>query len=194
MRRDVCYFFPVSVDQLYNAYLAAASNSRFRRDCNQEPYHTLGFGLNFSMKYNFNGGGCILRFIPCEGGSAVNMRFSIAQLAGARYEKYAQDLTDTVASLLGVYGQRVSIDVEYFLAPENQIGPTMEPMASPAEQSAQNSQTVNTCPNCGRTVSDSDKFCMSCGTALSATNKICANCGTQLPCDAAFCSACGNKV
>lgn len=48
MRRDLCYYFAADVCSVYNAYLMAAGNQQFRRECRQEPYHTLGFGLNFS--------------------------------------------------------------------------------------------------------------------------------------------------
>lgn len=196
MRRDICYFFPVSVDRLYNAYLSAATNSRFRRECNEEPYHTLGFGLNFSMKYNFNGGGCTVRFIPWEGGSAVTLRFTIAQLAGARYEKYAQDLTDAAAAVLGVAGQKTDIDVEIFVAPENKVVPAADPISAPVVTPVipQTALDENVCPNCGKSVDSSDKFCSACGTPIKVEKKFCTNCGKEASLDAAFCSECGNKL
>lgn len=192
MRRDICYFFPVSVDRLYNAYLTAATNSRFRRECNEEPYHTLGFGLNFSMKYNFNGGSCILRFIPCQGGSAVNLRFTIAQLMGARYEKYAEDLTGDASAVLGVAGKRVDIDVEIFMMPQNQVVAASAPVVAPA--TIQNVVNNNVCHNCGKIVEASDKFCSGCGTPLASAKKFCTKCGKEVSFDAAFCSECGNKL
>ena len=73
------------------------------------------------MKYNFNGGSCTIRFIPVEGGSAVNLRFSLAQLAGGRYEKYARDLTDEVIALLGVTPVCADIDINAFLSPQNRV-------------------------------------------------------------------------
>ena len=191
MRRDVCYYFPVGVEQLYNAYLTAATNPRFRRDCNQEPYHTLSFGLNFSMKYNFNGGSCTVRFISWQNGSAVNLRFSIAQLAGARYEKYAQDLTDDAIKVLGISGQKADIDVELFVSSENKIIDTPKPAdTSPSIQSA----IAKVCPNCSKEVKETDKFCSSCGTPLSVQKRFCSNCGKEVLKEAAFCSNCGNKL
>ena len=115
MRRDVCYFFSADVVSVYNSYMTAATNSRFRRNCNQEPYHTISFGLNFSMKYNMNGGACTIHFIPYHGGTAVDLRFSVAQVAGARYEKYAKDLTSAAMDVLGVPAQLFSLNIDEFL-------------------------------------------------------------------------------
>lgn len=175
MRRDICFIFPVDVATLYNAYLTAASNDRFRRECAQEPYHTLSFGLNFSMKYNFNGGACTLRFMPINGGSAVNMRFAIAQLAGARYERYAKDLTEAAGAVIGVMGAPANIDVEEFLKPANQVtpqathaAPAPAPVAAPTP-----APSPAPAPNKG---------------------KFCTKCGQNLPQNALFCSSCGNKL
>lgn len=202
MRRDICYFFAVDVQTLYNAYLTVAQNDKFRRSCGQEPYHTLSFGLNFSMKYNFNGGACTLRFIPCQGGSAVNMRFSIAQAAGARYEKYAKDLTDGVTALLGIAAMKSEINVETFLAPENKVyaQPAAAPQPASAPQAAapcapdQNEADVKRCANCGKPIKDGDKFCSGCGQAIISNKRFCTQCGKETVADAVFCSACGNKL
>lgn len=123
MRRDICHFYPADVKTVYNGYLAVLGNDKFDRECHQEPYHTLGFGLNFSMKYNFNGGGCNIHFMPYNNGTAVDLRFTLAQLAGARYEKYDRDLTDGVQKELGIFASDIRIDVEEFLKPQNQITP-----------------------------------------------------------------------
>lgn len=208
MRRDICYFFPVSVDRVYNAYLTAATNARFRRECNQEPYHTLGFGLNFSMKYNMNGGACTIRFIPHMNGTAINLRFSIAQLAGARYEKYAIDLTNEAAAVLGVPSQNIKIDVNAFLSPENKViaagqpAPQGQPMNAPQQNFAPQGQPMNAqqvpfvpqpapapaepqpasgivCTNCNNPLGERDKFCGKCGTPAPKKKKICQNCGTE---------------
>lgn len=210
MRRDICYFFAVDVQTLYNAYLTVAQNDKFRRSCGQEPYHTLSFGLNFSMKYNFNGGACTLRFIPCQGGSAVNMRFSIAQAAGARYEKYAKDLTDGVTALLGIAAMKSEISVETFLAPENKAYAPNEaaapqtaatpqvaaavPQAAAPSAPVQNEANMKCCANCGKPVKDGDKFCSGCGQPVATIKRFCTQCGKEAPDDAAFCSACGNKL
>ncbi len=198
MRRDVCYFYPVSVDKLFNAYYTAATNAKFRREPNVEPYHTMSFGLNFSVKYNFNGGSCTLRFIPYQNGSAINLRFSIAQLYGARYEKYANDLSHDAAAVLGVAPQLVKIDVEHFLAPNNMVSATV--------QNAESSKPIvevnepkkeNLCANCGKALEEGAKFCIYCGSAVAEkqnAKRFCTNCGAEAKEGAAFCMKCGNKL
>ena len=217
MRRDVCYMFPVSVERLYKAYLAAATNDRFRREPEEKPYHTMSFGLNFSMKYNFNGGACTLRFMPYQGGSAVNMRFSIAQLVGARYEKYAQDLTETAAKILDSMWRTADINVDDFMLPQNMItpngprtlpaaayrpepapayqpepAPAYKPEPAPAPQPAVPAQRV--CAQCGKTIRDGDRFCTGCGHPVAPAERFCGKCGAKAARDAAFCGACGNKL
>lgn len=190
MRRDICFVFPVDVARLYNAYLTVATNNRFRRECHQEPYHTLQFGLNFSMKYNFNGGSCTLRFMPVDGGSAVNMRFSLAQLAGARYEKYAKDMTDEVIAVLGVMPARANIDVEAFLAQNGTVAAPVAPAApvasAPVGYAAPNPAPAYTAPapNPGyiapAPTQTGFKFCTNCGQKHTLDANFCTNCGTRM--------------
>lgn len=213
MRRDICYFYPVSVDALFDGYYTAATNDKFRREPEIEPYFKMSFGLNFSMKYNFNGGACTLRFMPYQNGSAVNLRFSIAQLAGARYENYAKDLAYDVAQVLGVLPQLIEIDVEYFLMPQNQITadqivdtepvleptPVCEPVEVPATEPAPTPVNASniTCKNCGATLDDNSKFCHLCGTAVAPKEpepKFCSQCGTKTKDGALFCTNCGTKI
>lgn len=205
MRRDVCYFFPTDVRSVYNAFMAAATNQQFRRQCNQQPYHTISFGLNFSMKYNMNGGSCTLHFMPMQGGTGVDLRFSIAQLAGARYERYATDLSNTVAAILRMPAQRIVPNVDDFLKPENQITPdklsaekpalpeaTAEPV-KPAEP-AKPTTPGKFCSQCGTALEPGDKFCNGCGTPVANAEKTCPSCGAKAKPQAAFCSNCGQKL
>ncbi len=204
MRRDICYFFPVSVETLFNAYLTAAKNPPFERGCKEEPFHTFSFGLNFSVKYNMNGGSCTVRFIPCEGGSAVNLRFTIAQALGARYEKYAEDLTSYAERILNVNGQRSGIDVEEFVKPENKIysassasQPVFQSAPQPAPQQASQAAPAKSggfCPECGTSVMENASFCSECGTKLKKAPTSCPNCGTITPEGAKFCHSCGAKL
>lgn len=191
MRRDLCYFYPVDVCTLYNVYLTAASNPPFDKTCKQTPYHTISFGLNYSLKYNMNGGACTLHFIPWQNGSAINMRFSIVQSLGARYKAYAEDLNNCVAKLLGIPGKETAIDVELFLDPRNQVAiapgmmppppaqpvPVAQPMAArqqpypPVQQSAfpqaqPPAPKINFCPQCGAPVQGVANFCNKCGKDL----------------------------
>ena len=212
MRRDVCYFFQTDVKTLYQGYLTAANNEPFRRECREEPYHTLTFGLSFSMKYNFNGGSCTLHFIPYNGGAAIDLRFSIAQLAGARYEKYAQDLTDCAVRVMGVPGSRLQIPVDVFTQESNKVyahpqpsvvasapaapapvaapAPAPTPVASPVPAPAP-APVAATAPVV------SGITCNICGKALTAGDRFCSDCGTPVPPPAPakrFCSQCGQQV
>ncbi len=164
MRRDLCYYFAADVCSVYNAYLMAAGNQQFRRECRQEPYHTLSFGLNFSMKYNMNGGSCTIHFIPYQNGTAVDLRFSIVQLAGARYGKYAKDLTNTVVSILNIPAREFRLDIEEFTKDCNKVVLQRMPVQanvppSPIEQS-------RFCFNCGKQIDDNNNFCIYCGAKV----------------------------
>lgn len=123
MRRDVCHFYAAPVDVMYHAYLKALGNDKFDRECREEPYHTLTFGLNFSMKYNFNGGSCVVHFIPYQNGTAVDLRFILAQGAGARYEKYDRELCDAVMAVCGVPALPLELDIDVFMDERNQVTP-----------------------------------------------------------------------
>ena len=120
MRRDICLFYQQSVPVVFDAYIKAAKE-RFDKDCDVNPYYSLTFGLNFSLKYNMNGGACTVHFMPYNGGTAVNVRYSIAQGAAARYEAHNRDLTKSVAEYSNCQPTEAFIDVEEFLKPENQM-------------------------------------------------------------------------
>jgi len=188
MKRDACYYFSADVRRVYDGFLAAAQNPPFERTCSQEPYYKFQFGLNFSFKYNMNGGSLTLRFIPYNNGTAVNFRFSIAQAVGARYEKYAEDLVAHAVPRIGVMAQPCNIDVEAFLNPINQVSAFAAP--APAAMPA-----GKTCVSCGCQLNADAKFCMHCGAPQAQQQKpFCSQCGAKLPEGAQFCSQCGTKL
>lgn len=198
MRRDVCYQFNTDVQSLYDAYLKAAQNPPFGRSCKQEPYHTITFGLNFSMKYNMNGGSCILHFIPYAGGSAVDFRFVLAQGVGARCEKYADELTKLAAKELGAIPSRVNINVDYFMDEKNKVyaHTPVTPVAVAAPvQAAQPAPVAGSfCSQCGRAVKADDLFCSGCGFKLKQQRRFCPQCGNEAAAEDAFCCKCGSKL
>lgn len=65
---------------------------------------------------------------------------------------------------------------------------------------------IQTCPNCGADLEDSDLFCKKCGTKLEpkpkveednaegTVNAFCSNCGAKLKDGVSFCGACGTKI
>ena len=194
MRRDICYYYEATVAQVYQGYLAAAGNEQFRRECREEPYHTLTFGLNFSMKYNFNGGSCTIRFIPWQGGTAVNLRFTLAQGAGARYEAYDRDLTAAASIHIGAVAHPTKVPVDYFLDPANQVTaetPTPPPVAPSTPAPAPTPGVF--CIKCGRQLPEDAAFCCYCGAKVLPKEHRCSACGRVNPDEAKFCAYCGNK-
>lgn len=191
MKRDIGFFVPANLEQVYNAYLMAATHEPFERDCDQKPFHTISFGVNYSFKYNMNGGSCNIHFMPQGNGTAVNMRFSIAQAFGARYENYAKDLNKAMQKFLPVSIQETEYDMDIFLRPENQITPEMS-YGAPAAPS--NTPTVY-CANCGSTIAEDNKFCSKCGTPIAPpAQKTCPNCNAPIKDGDSFCGKCGTRL
>lgn len=184
MRRDLCYFYPADVATVYQAFLTAAQNKPFERSCDATPYVKFSFGVNFSAKYNMNGGAVTIHFMPYNGGTAVNMRFSIAQLGGARCEKYADDLMKYANPIMQCMGQKIELNVELFLNPANQVV-----AGAPAEAPA-----AKHCTNCGQEMEVNARFCIYCGTLAAPQKRFCPACGAEATAQAAFCSTCGNKL
>ena len=190
MRRDISFFVLADPISVYNAYLSAATNKPFERDCHKEPYHTISFGVNYSFKYNMNGGSCNIHFMPQGNGTAVNMRFSIAQAFGARYENYAKDLNKAMQKFLPVSIQETEYDMDIFLRPENQITPTTS-YGVPTPPS----NTAACCTNCGNTIIEGNKFCSKCGTPVATlAQKTCPNCNAPVKDGDSFCGKCGTKL
>lgn len=207
MRQDVFYFFPTDVATLYKAYEQAAAQPPFERECKAEPYHTLTFGLSMSLKYNMNGGACILHFMPLPQGAAVDLHFVLAQAFGARYEAYAEALTAQAAALLGLTPQRITMDAEAFLQPQHQVTaapvavttdvvlPTPVPM--PMAAAPMPAPPTAYCPRCGTVIAPHHRFCGGCGAPIAQpapAPKVCPACGTPAAPGAAFCVHCGRNV
>ena len=204
MRRDMGFYVEAGVDQVYQAYLLAAKNPPFERDCKEEPYHTIGFGVNFSMKYNMNGGSCTIHFMPWRTGTAVNMRFSIAQLAGARYERYALDLNAAMQKFMPIPPVPMDFNMDDFLKPENQVTPATIRQAAPAPRIPQEPapyihpaapQSYQPAPApVYPSYQPVPPVTPAPAPAPQSGKKFCANCGDTLKTGARFCSSCGTAV
>ena len=190
MRRDVCYYFPTDVKSLFDAYASAAVSAPFERECKFEPYHTINFGLNFSMKYNMNGGACILHFMPLPDGAAVDIHFIIAQAFGARYEAYAADLTQRAAAILGLSPMPADIDADIFTKDENKV--TAIPVA--AEVPAPEPVTVPAPAEAPVTVPAPEEFPAPVEAPAPAVVRFCTRCGSPVNPGDRFCTRCGNKL
>lgn len=193
MRRDIGFYIEANVQRVYQAYLDAATHKPFERSCNEEPWHTISFGVNFSMKYNMNGGTCHIHFMPWGNGTAVNMRFSLAQAMGARYERYAEDLNRAMQAYLPVTVQPAAYNMDDFLKPENQISSAPRPyVVAPAAPAA---PVALTCAQCGSELAAGARFCSHCGAPVAAPKeRICPNCQNKEQETASFCSNCGTKL
>lgn len=203
MRRDIGFFVNAPIDRVYQAYLNAASAAPFDRTCDAQPYHTISFGLNFSMKYNFNGGSCNIHLMPYETGTAVNMRFTLAQAAGARYGKYADNLNTYVQKYVNAPIQPATYRMDHFLLPENQVTPGTVPAPKPAPAAVSAAAPVTPAPaqsagrfcgNCGKPLSPQDKFCANCGKPAGDQERTCPGCGKPVKEGARFCTQCGKPL
>lgn len=190
MRRDICCYYERPLNVVFNAYMLAIKNV-FEKDASPEPHHTITFGLNFSFKYNMNGGACTVHFMPYQNGTAVDVRYSIAQALGARYGAHCEAMTKYVEGLLKARSAPINIDVEEFLKPQNQITCAQpSPVAQPVPQSApqpapQYVPKPAPQPSPVRPVQSAPvqpaqfKFCPDCGTKLNMADRFCTKCGKQ---------------
>ncbi len=204
MRRDIFYTYDKPVAEVFNAYQHVIK-SFFNKGAEVEPIHTITFGLSFSFKYNMNGGACHVHFIRSGKGTAVGIRYSIAQLMGARYEAHGKDMARRVEELLGVPAQSTVCDMEEFLKPENMLAegqvqpqavfqsqvqaqPEFEaqPMAEvqaqpqatvvpPVVEEVPTTQEVPVAPVQQRT----HKFCTQCGEKIEMSARFCVSCGAK---------------
>lgn len=210
MRRDIGFYVEANIQQVYHAYLAAAKGKPFERDCKEVPYHLIAFGVNASIKYNMNGGSCNIHLMPSGTGTAVNIRFSIAQAVGARYEKYANDLNEAMRKILPVVMRQANYNMDDFMNPKNQVTPanfaqpapqpapqvvyTPAPQPAPAPQAAPAARpAAKFCSQCGNPLDPGDRFCAQCGKPVSSV-KTCPNCGVQAKENAVFCTSCGTRL
>ena len=205
MRRDIGFYVDAPIEKVFDAYLKAATNKPFERDCKKEPYHTISFGVNYSFKYNMNGGSCNIHFMPSGNGTAVNMRFSIAQAMGARYERYAQDLNNAMKAFLPVGIQQRTYDMTDFLKPENKVTvDSFQKQAAPVVPTAPAAPVAPVapaaapgakfCANCGNPLAPGGRFCPQCGVPVADTKKTCPNCQALAEGNAAFCTNCGTRL
>lgn len=177
MRRDVCRFFQADIQNVFNAYINAIKQ-KFGKESQATPYSTISFGLNYSAHYNMTGGACHVHLIPYNGGTAVDIRYSMIQFYGARYGRHEEDLVNAVQQILGVPGQKVELPIDMFTEAEGTtVAPPVQPVAPPAAvpqpvvapepapqpQPVPQPRMMRFCPECGTERRPGAKFCMNCG-------------------------------
>ena len=189
MKKDLCYFYPVPVEPVFDAFVQAAKR-QFGKNCKIDAYKTLNFGLDYSFKYNMNGGSLTLHFMPYQGGTAIDMRYTMVQLVAGRYQKQGNDVLAFTDAALGVKAQPISLDINQFLAyeastpsaaqqPVQPVQPVQQAQVPLPQQPVQYQpkpqpvQQAYTAP--------ARKFCVNCGAPLTVEN-------------AAFCMQCGCKL
>lgn len=105
-----------------------------------------------------NGGCCTLHFMPYQDGTAVDARYSIVQLFGARYEANNDYLIDFVVSILRIRPTKANIPIETFLCSKNNV--------AISSQTSNQNYKEKYCSNCGNPVNSRDSFCSNCGKPL----------------------------
>lgn len=185
MRRDLCYHFYADTKTVFDAYLDAV-RANFDRGAQATPFFTISFGLDFSFRYNMNGGACTIRFLPLNDGTAVNLRYSIAQAWGARYEAHAEKINEEVFRRIGVQAKPFNLSVEAFVQYE------IDQHRAMAQATGSFSDF---CPSCGAGFNGAPRFCPACGKIIPPKNvqRACFACHTPLSPDAIFCPNCGTK-
>ncbi len=211
MRRDVGFFVEAKVEDVYRAYLNAAIHPPFSRTCKEEPYKLISFGVNYSFKYNMNGGSCNIHFMPSGNGTAVNMRFSIVQAVGARYGKYASDLNDAMRKFLPVKVYPAQYNMDDFLhaatpcpAPTVTAGQANTPQPTPATQQVYTPQPQTQAqpqpqvqPYIPQVQQQTQPYVPQAQPQVQTANtatatSFCTSCGAALLPDSRFCTKCGN--
>ena len=197
MRRDLVHYYERDIVSVFEAYKAAAMQ-KFGKDCRAEPYHTLSFGLNYSMRYNMTGGACTVHFMRYGTGTAVNIRYSIVQVAGARYGAHDAELSSFVTAALGVPVQDLNVPPEVFLQEQNkvtaapqpayrQVQQLVQPVQRPAQQVPQQTtpqvaqqQQTQRQPQTQQQSIRPKLFCDNCGTKIFPGARFCERCGKRL--------------
>ncbi len=203
MRNDIGFYIEADVASVYNAYLKALKGEPFRKSCNEQPYHTISFGLNPSLRFNINGGSCHIHLMPHGVGTAVNIRFTVVQAVSPRYGKYAEILNNTFMKYLPVQPHPAKYNMDDFLRPENQVVPSnvAEPACAPAPVAAEPAcapAPVAAEPACAPVPVAAEPACAPAPVvaepAVASAPRFCGNCGAKLESNLRFCTQCVTPI
>lgn len=168
MRRDVFHHYDFDQKAVYEAYLKVLTNAPFNKKPDQTPYTLLSFGIGMSFKFNMNGGAVNIHFSENNGGTDVQVRFSIVQLLGARYGAYDELMTKGVEAALSeaklVEKHKEEDEDEYRIyieTPDHEI----KPLDSNPKKEEHKSKPAF-CTKCGRPLRPGDLFCGGCGNKV----------------------------
>ena len=171
MKKEICHYYPKPKEVVFLSYERAV-NELLGAKIEKTPNESLIFDLEYSVKYNINGGGCHIRFAAYNGGTLVELKFVLAQATGARCGAIDSGLANLVENALGVESNAVyeGFDalVEMMNAPQPQPqmrnDPQYPPQARQGTQPPQNNCRDNFCPRCGTKFAPNDNFCTRCGS------------------------------
>lgn len=198
MTKDLFFYYPCDPLTVYSAYLRTA-NEQFSKQCREDIRGVVfSFGLDYSFKYNMNGGACTIHFLPYQGGTAVAIRYTVVQLFGARISRHSTDITTYADNLLGVKNQPATLNISMFTSYEasfkGQNAPA-QPASAPVQNAAENQNAAAVCSSCGKPLTAGAKFCVSCGKpVLQNALSVCPNCGRPCGESGNFCVGCGAKL
>ena len=175
MVNTLLYFYNCPLDPVFNAFVQAAKQ-KFGKDC-QIKGKSMSFGLNFSFKYNMNGGFVNVYCAPYQNGTAVEIKYTIIQLALARYKAHARDLTNYVNGILQTSATEMqNVNPNIFAGCEQnyqqgypqQVYPQQNYPQQGYPQQNYPQQSVNViCRCCGNAVSSDAAYCPVCGTFIN---------------------------
>lgn len=164
MRVDIFHYYSAPIEKVYDAYNLAIKKV-FKKDSAESYLLELTFWLNFSFKYNMNGGECHVHFLSYNNGTVVDVHYVILQALGARYHAHDKDLTTEVEKILRVYATDIKIGVDEFQKQQSFFNTSNAPSLA---TSIENNQEVQKA-----------KFCIKCGTPFSEAALFCSNCGAK---------------
>ena len=199
MRRDCFHYYPCPVEKVFEAYAKALSNPPFKKVPTLQKYSLITFGIGFSFKFNMNGARVFVHFMPQGQGTAIQVRFTIVQIALARYQAYDDLMTQHVEQILGIKskpmdgsafvgGQLDNMPGDGDEVPEPMPlpqGETPEPMPLPQGEVPEplplpESNQPNPAPAPAPAPQNAPKFCSNCGAPLAPGAKFCSNCGAKI--------------
>ncbi len=204
MVTNLFYYYDRPLDSVFNAFIQAA-NQKFGKDCRIQG-RSINFGLNFSFKYNMNGGFVNLYFAPFQNGTAIQIRYTIIQLAFARYKAHAKDLTNYVNGILMINGSLIqNIDPNIFagcdlLSPQGGQQPQQgyEQQNYPQQGYQQQNYPQQGYPQQGYPQQgyQQQNYPQQGYQQYVRPSQICfcPKCGNPIAQDAVFCSACGSSL
>lgn len=175
MRKDICYFYPLPVQQVYDAFVQGAYQ-QFGKRCKTDPYKTINFGLDYSFKYNMNGGSLTAHFMPYQNGTAIDLRYTMVQAVAGRYKRHAEDYTGCINRLLGAQAQPIQLDINLFLSYEAGAPAAVPQQTPPVQQPVQTQPVQQPTP----VQAPVRRFCPNCGSPITPQARFCANCGAKL--------------